>query len=45
MRRMEVARMPKKPPKKKVKQPKPKRKFPPAKKGKDNFIHPDPASH
>jgi hypothetical protein len=40
----EVTQMPKKPPKKKAKQPKPKRKFPPAKKDKDNFIRPDPAS-
>jgi hypothetical protein len=38
--------MPKKPPKKKAKQPKPKpRKFPPPKGGKDDFIRPDPASY
>jgi hypothetical protein len=37
--------MPKKPQKKKVKQSKPKRKFPPAKQGKDDFIRPDPATH
>ena len=39
--------MPKKPPKKKVKQakPKPKRRFPPPKKGKNDFIRPDPAAH
>jgi hypothetical protein len=37
--------MPKKPRRKKVKQPKPKKRiFPPPKKGKDDFIHPDPAS-
>ncbi len=36
--------MPKKPPKKKVKRPK-KRVFRPPKRGKDDFIHPDPASH
>jgi hypothetical protein len=34
--------MPKKPPKKKLKPPKPKKRvFPPAKRGKDDFIHPD----
>ena len=38
--------MPKKSPKKKVKQPKSKAKrtFPPPKRGKDDFVHPDPAS-
>jgi hypothetical protein len=38
--------MPKKAAKKKVKQPKPKpkRKFSPSKKGKEDFIHPDPAA-
>jgi hypothetical protein len=43
---MELARMPKKPLKKKVKPPKPKKPtFPPPKRGKDDFVHPDPASH
>jgi hypothetical protein len=37
--------MPKKPSKKKLKKPKRKRKFPSPKKGKDDFIHPDPVTY
>jgi len=38
--------MPKKPPRKKVKTPKPKKHaFPPPRRSKNDLIHPDPASH